>query len=72
VTDGRNLAYWLSDPLPDESVEVLRRVKDGVQGFFRDQLEVAYLIARECVEADLENHTLAITEKGEDALEYFA
>lgn len=67
----RNLAYWLCHPLDPKDVEILKRIQDKTQSYFRDRFEVAYLIARECVEADNEKQTLTITEKGEDALEYF-
>jgi hypothetical protein len=50
---------------------VLKRIKDGTQWFFNDRFEVAFLIALDCVKADLSNKTLAITEKGEDALQFF-
>lgn len=66
-----NFGYWIAYPLPDESVPVLRRVKNGEQRFYRDRFEVAYLISRDCVEADLEKKRLAITPKGEDALRFF-
>ena len=67
---SHNLGYWICYPLPEESVPILRRVKDGEQRFLKDRFEVAYLISRECVTADLKNKALAITPKGEDALEY--
>jgi hypothetical protein len=61
----------MRDGLEEDTLRVLRRVRDGTQAFFRDRLEVAYLIARECVEADMEEHSLTITKKGLDALEFF-
>ena len=71
MTHIQNAVYWMRDGLEEEFLRVLRRVRDGTQAFSRDRLEVAYLIARECVEADLEARSLKITEKGLDALEFF-
>lgn len=66
-----NAVYWLHDPLDAGEVIVLRRIKDGTQRFASDRLSVAYLVARGCVSADLEARKLAVTDKGDDALEHF-
>jgi hypothetical protein len=65
-----NPIYWMS--LPEGSLNrwVLRNIADGVQRFDADQLDTAYLIAIDCVEADLEARTLTLTDKGREALEW--
>ncbi len=68
---GHNIGHWVADPLEDDMLEVLRRVKAGSQQFTRDRFQVAYLISRECIEADLDNQTLKINTKGLDALDFF-
>ena len=66
-----NLAYWLAHPLDPDEVQVLWQIKMGVQPFFRNKLETAYLIALSCVTPDYEEQKLNITEKGLDALAVF-
>lgn len=68
---ANNLAHWMAHPLEGREILVLERIKEGSQPFDRDQFEVAYLIARECVEADMDERTLTITSKGEEGLEVF-
>jgi hypothetical protein len=67
----QNLVHWLGDPLDDETLAVLRRVERGVQRFTRDRLEVAYLVARDCVVPDYAECALRTTAKGRDALAFF-
>lgn len=67
----QNLAHWLREPLDDETLAVLRRIERGVQRFTRDRLEVAYLVARECVVPDYAECVLRTTAKGRDALAFF-
>ena len=72
--EAENLAYWLSHPLEDEDILVLRSVKSGNQARVRRpeyQFTVAYLIAEECIDWNEEDDILTITGKGEDALEHF-
>lgn len=71
MISANNVAYWLCHPLDPNYIRVLERVRDGVQPFHNNRFEVAYLISLECVEADCENKTLAITEKGEEAIEFY-
>lgn len=71
VYSGGNIGHWLADPLDAPARMVLRRVAKGFQRFDRDRFEVAYLIARECVEADPDRPVLRLTEKGEDALDFY-
>jgi hypothetical protein len=70
-TPGANILHWICNPLDAEDVTVLRRVKAGTQSFYANRLSVAYLVARECVFADLEACKLSVTEKGEDALDHY-
>jgi hypothetical protein len=67
----QNLVYWLREPLDDETIAVLRRVERGVQRFAQDRLEVAYLVARDCVVPDYAECVLRTTAKGRDALAFF-
>lgn len=68
---AQNMAHWLREPLDDDYLAVLRRVDRGVQRFTRDRLEVAYLVARECVVPDYGALTLMTTAKGRDALAFY-
>ena len=68
---GGNTGYWISHPLGDDELQVLRKVNDGVQSFDRDRLQVAYLIAMGLVKANLGEGTLSVTEKGIDGIEFF-
>jgi len=68
---GGNAGYWISHPLGEDEILVLKSVNDGVQSFDRDRLQVAYLIAMGCVKANLGEGTLAITDKGLDGMEFF-
>ena len=70
--NASNAVYWLRNPLERSTVQVLKRIKDGTQYFFNDRFDIAFLIALDCVKADCDNQTLAITEKGEDALQFFS
>jgi hypothetical protein len=70
--NGTNMGYWLMNRLGEDYLKVLRRIEKGHQEFFEDRFSVAYLISQECVAADMEKETLSITEKGRDALEFFA
>jgi hypothetical protein len=67
--------YWLSqhpaDWFGDDTIAVLRNIEGGYQDFCRDRLEVAFLIAKGCVKADCDKHTLTITDKGRDALAFY-
>jgi len=67
-----NAVYWSRDPLDSGDIAVLRRIKAGKQRATLDRFSVAYLVARGCVSADYDPLTLTVTEKGDDALEYFA
>ena len=67
-----NTIHWLCDPLKELDIMVLRRIQEGTQGYHCNLFNVAYLIARECVEADTDVEQLRITAKGLDALDYFA
>lgn len=68
---ANNVSYWLGNKLTPEEVRVLLRVKRDRQPFFQDRFEIAHLIALECLEADVEKCTLAITKKGLEGLEFF-
>lgn len=63
--------YWLCNPLEDQYIKVLQRIQDGTQGFYQDRFEIAYLIAIECVKAEVETQVLSVTEKGKDAIAFF-
>jgi hypothetical protein len=71
-----NVGYWLADGLPDEAVAMLRKLQRGsvpasVSQHQPDQkLEIAYLIARECLAFD--GQSVSITPKGEDALLFYS
>ena len=67
----QNLGSWLLDPLDEETLAVLCRVERGTQGFRRGRSNVAYLVSRDCITADCNAETLAITPTGRDALAYF-
>ncbi len=68
---AQNAIYWMMQDLEPEYLQVLARVRDGIQPFAQNQFAIAYLISLECVRADLKKQQLSITEKGKDALEYF-
>lgn len=70
-TEVSNTLHWVMDPLDWETVNVLDRISHGIQSFHANPFEVAYLISRECVVADLDRRTLRITEKGKDGLAHF-
>lgn len=67
-----DVCYWLTNPLAYDDTEVLERIQAGTQRFADDRLIVAYLIARECVRANLRRKTLKLTPKGKDALSFYA
>ena len=71
MTTTNNAAYWIGDPLDDESLLVLMKISRGQQKPYNDVFDIAYLISRDCVEADLDKGTLTVTNKGRDALEFF-
>jgi hypothetical protein len=62
---------WISHTLDPDEVQVLWQIKMGVQAFFRNKLEVAYLIAIDCVRVNPQRDELQITEKGKDTLRFF-
>lgn len=69
--NGGNIAYWLMNQLSADYVKVLGRIERGTQGFYVDRFQIAYLIALDCVIADIDKELLTITDKGRDALEFF-
>lgn len=71
MTHIQNAVYWMRNGLEEETLRVLRRVRDGEQNFFSQRFEVAYLISEDCITVDMAEHTLEITEKGTDALEFY-
>jgi hypothetical protein len=58
-------------PLYPQAVRVLRRIEGGRQKFHDDMFDVAYLVAREYVTADMDKLTLSLTDKGKGILEYY-
>lgn len=68
-----NALYWgFHEPLTVREYFVLRRIEGEVQAFDAQRFDVAHLIARKCVIADLEKRTLSLTEKGRDALDFYS
>jgi hypothetical protein len=59
------------NPLLRDEVDVLKRIQARKQKFYDDKLNVAYLIARECISANLKKQTLSLTPKGLDALSFY-
>lgn len=70
----RNATHWMLDPLDGDVLALLRRMDDGGRLRNTDRLNLAYLVARECVGADLEATPMRfwITEKGHDALAFYS
>jgi hypothetical protein len=76
---ANNLAYWLRhyEEFDGETVEVLRAIKEGTltANYPRrkgdGRFYVAFLIAMECVSFNPETTELKVTEKGEEAIEFF-
>ena len=65
------MAHWLVDPLGPRAVRILRDYADGDKHHPpREDFDVAYLIARECV--DWNGSTVQINDKGRDALEFYS
>lgn len=64
--------YWFTRPLEDNSVRVLRAIADDHPHRRLAPFEVAYLIARGCLAHNAKRDTVTLTEKGRDALAYYA
>ena len=58
-------------PLYPQAIRVLRRIGAGTQKFHDDQFDVAYLVAKEYVTANMDKLSLNLTEKGKGLLEYY-
>ena len=65
-----NALHWVMDPLGDKVAGVLRAMEAGCHPWMADRFSEAYLISRECIEADLDERTYTLTDKGHDALEF--
>lgn len=67
-----NLVYWLVNPLGEDELRALRRLREGPCrfGLAGSAFTEAYLIARGCVEADFATSELTITDKGLDGLKH--
>jgi len=66
-----NAVHWITDPLDDDSLALLRRLNDGLRLRDSDRFNTAYLIARGCLHVDLDEWKFSITDKGRDALEFY-
>ena len=74
--NAHNMAYWIANPMGPEELYVLKTVKSGGEfGSYRQrkkyQFYIAFLIAEECLDWNEDTGALSITEKGEDALDFF-
>lgn len=58
-------------PLYPQAVRVLRHIGSGSQRFGDDMFDVAYLVSRECVTADMDQRKLNLTDKGKALLEFY-
>ena len=67
----QNALHWAVDPLDLDALQVLRAVDSEDHRWASDRFNEAYLIARGCIEADFDTRTLAVTEKGTDALDFY-
>lgn len=68
-----NAFHWAMDPLDPHIVAVLQRIDETGRLRERDRLNIAYLVARGClqVNVDAEPMTFKITPKGYDALAFY-
>ena len=62
-----DLAYWITHPLPPESLKALRAVNRGHPSSVR--FENAWLVSQGLLHFDGE--ALSVTDKGRDALRYY-
>jgi hypothetical protein len=67
-----NAVYWITLDVDNKAVRVLRRMKEGQHRWCSDRWNEALLISLDCITADMENQTYALTEKGEEGLEFFS
>jgi hypothetical protein len=67
-----NLAYWLAHPLTGREIRLLRAIDTGRHRWRSDTFYEAYLIALDCIAPDYETKSLRVTEKGREAIEFFA
>jgi hypothetical protein len=67
----KNPIHWMMDPLDTESLAILRRLYFHDRTALSKNFEIAYLIARECVEYDEKANIIAVTPKGVEAIDYY-
>lgn len=73
---NNNFIYWLVvdplvDPLDWQYVCTLRRLSKGALHRDERHFDVAYLIARGCLDYDKSSDTVEVTAKGRDALAFY-
>lgn len=65
-----NIVYWINHALDEKDVAALKIIKAGIVPR-RYRFEVAFLIALGCVTFDEKSGALGVTDKGDDALQFF-
>lgn len=72
---GGNFAHWMIEPLGPTAVRKLRRYADGEIHLAPPgtaDFDIAYLLARHCLTFNKKTDVLQITDKGKDALDWYA
>ena len=67
-----DIAYWLTHALSHKCVTVLRKMSEDRHPWTADRFTEAYLIQEGCIEPVYDSRTYRVTEKGLDALRFYA